>query len=323
MILRSLLRHTLLRRAFSITALAFAGGVAAVLLPLTLLVRGRPARFAAFAGAYVAAELSGLTCAARLDTRDEEAHYALLTRLLARLFRSGSRAFGLRVLPPEQGLEFPEGPLLVFSRHAGPGDSFLLVYALLAVARRRPRIVLKETLTLDPMIDVLLGRTPNCFVGRGQARRAEAADRIGELAATLGARDALLLFPEGGNFTTARRARLISRLRRRRDRRVLPIARSLRHVLPAQPAGVFAAVDAAPPGAHAVFVAHTGLDRLESVADVWHAVPLRRPVRVAWWAVPVGLIPDGEQERLAWLDGQWARIDAWIDPERRGRETIG
>jgi 1-acyl-sn-glycerol-3-phosphate acyltransferase len=322
--MRFLLRHTLLRRACSFGALALLGVAALVLLPLALLTRPfggrrRPARFAAFTVTYLGAEISGLCAAARLDPRDEDAHQAVLHRLLGRLFRRARREFALEVAPLEPGFELPDGPLLVFSRHAGPGDSFLLVYALLA-AGRRPRVVLTERLELDPLIDIVLHRTPNCFVGRGPERRAAAVERIGTLAGQLGEHDALLLFPEGGNFTTARRSRLIARLRSLRDWRRLPVARSLEHVLPARPTGVFAAVDAAPPGTRIVFVAHTGLDRLESVADVWHAVPLDFPVRAAWWAVPVERVPGGEQERIAWLEREWARVDAWI--ERRAEPAV-
>ncbi|HEX4788074.1 MAG TPA: 1-acyl-sn-glycerol-3-phosphate acyltransferase [Actinospica sp.] len=317
MILRVLTRYATLRRACTFTALIAICAVALLVLPPALLSglftrQRRAKRFAAFALAYLRAEISGLSTLARLDPKDEEAHQELLRSLLDRLVLSARRNFELTVLPPEQGLELPEGPLLVFSRHAGPGDSFLLVYALIA-AGRRPRVVLTERLMLDPLIDVLLHRTPNCFVGRTPKRRAAATARIGELTGGLGPRDALLLFPEGGNFTTARRSRLISRLRSRRAWRLLPVARSLEHVLPAQPSGVFAAVDAAPPGASVVFVAHTGLDRLETVAEVWQAVPLDHPAQVAWWPVPIGSIPVREDERISWLTDWWSRIDGWID----------
>ena len=245
MIVEFLLRHTFVRRACSLGLLALLCAVAIVLVPLALLSdglsivtgrgtgrggggRGRASRFAAFACAYLAAEVAGLCGALCLRRTDQEAHFALLTRLLSLLFRTSRRAFRLRVLAPEQGLELPDGPLLVFSRHAGPGDSFLLVYALLKVACRRPRVVLKRVLTLDPLIDLVLGRTRNCFVGRGASARAEAARHIGELSASLGSDEALLLFPEGGNFTRARRERLISRLRRLRRWRVLPTATAFR-----------------------------------------------------------------------------------------------
>jgi 1-acyl-sn-glycerol-3-phosphate acyltransferase len=323
-----LLRHAVVRRLCSLALLLLLCAVALVLLPLAMLCGGlnalvhgrggghaRAARFAAFAGAYLAAEVAGLLRSTWMRRTDEDAHYALLTRLLGRLFRTSQRAFRLRIVPPEPNVALPDGPLIVLSRHAGPGDSFLLPYALLTVGRRRPRLVAKETLRFDPLIDVALGRTPNYFVGRCASARAGAADGIGALAATLGPRDALVEFPEGRNFTTARRRRLINRLRRRRDRSALATAASLSHVLPAKPSGAFAAIDAAPPTTHVVFVAHTGLDRIETAAQAWRAVPLRRPVRVAWWSVPVGEIPPDELPRQTWLKEQWARVDSWIDDQ--------
>ena len=49
---------------------------------------------------------------------------------------------------------YPDRPLLVFCRHAGPGDSFLLMHALVNWYDREPRIVLEATLQWDPAIDV-------------------------------------------------------------------------------------------------------------------------------------------------------------------------
>ena len=340
MIIRALLKYTVLRRLVTISLLTAFSACALVVLPIGLILgglsmlrpggRGRPARFSAFAAVYFAAEIVGLgrtlwlrvRWAPRGDERRTEryvdAHYVLLDRLLSWLCSTGRLAFRLRVLPPTQPLEVPDGPLLVFSRHAGPGDSFLLVYALLDTMRRRPRVVLKQTLALDPLIDVLFSRTPNCFVSADAEGRAAATGHIARLSRSLGPRDALLVFPEGGNFTMARRSRLIERLRHRRDWRLLPTARALEHVLPPHPAGVFAAIDAAAQGTTMVFVAHTGLDRLETVADVWRAVPLTRPLQVAWWSVPLTEVPAPADEtaRAAWLAEHWKRIDSWIDEHR-------
>ena len=52
------------------------------------------------------------------------------------------------------------------ARHAGPGDSFLLVHQLLSVYGRRPRVVMKATLQLDPSLDVMANRLPNVFISR-------------------------------------------------------------------------------------------------------------------------------------------------------------
>ena len=344
MLIRTLLRHPGMRRLVTVTALAVICVLAAALLPLAVLFggigalrpggRGRLARFSAFLAVYLAAEVTGLVKAVALwvrffgraarqrdrtrRERYEDAHYVLLDELLTRLWGTARRYFGLHIRPPDRQAPLPAGPLLVFSRHAGPGDSFLLVYALLEAVRRRPRIVLKHTLALDPLIDVVLSRTPNCFVGATEQERAQVPERIAELAASLRPGDALLLFPEGGNFTRARRSRLLERMRSRGRWSLLPTARSLEHVLPARSTGVFAAIDAAPPGATAVFVAHTGLDRLESVRDVWQAIPLDEPLELAWWTTPIEQVPTDADDRETWLAAHWTRIDEWID--RRSTE---
>ena len=55
-------------------------------------------------------------------------------------------------------------PVIVLSRHAGPGDSLLLVHHLLTVYHRRPRVVMKAALQLDPGLDVVSNRVPNVFI---------------------------------------------------------------------------------------------------------------------------------------------------------------
>ena len=58
----------------------------------------------------------------------------------------------------------PGIPLIVASRHAGPGDSFILIHVLLNRVHRMPRIVLAQKLQWDPAIDVLLSRIPSRFI---------------------------------------------------------------------------------------------------------------------------------------------------------------
>ena len=309
--------------------------------------RARAARINIFVVIYMVAEVVGLLCAGWLwiraafgrrigAQRHQDAHYVLLGRLLDRLYQVGSALFALQIDPPRSVAggggggcggdggggggdgdaapplpPTPGRPLLVLSRHAGPGDSFLLVYALLALVHRRPRIVLKQTLVLDPLIDVVLSRLPHCYVGRGEAEGDRAISEIRELSRTTGPADALLVFPEGGNFTWQRRVRAIASLRRRGLMRATARAQHLRNVLPPQPAGVFAAIDAAP-HADLVFVAHTGLDHMQSVGQVWRGLPLARTVEVTWWTVPTERVPREEDARHRWLDDNWSRIDAWI-----------
>jgi hypothetical protein len=102
----------------------------------------------------------------------------------------------------------PEVPVVVLCRHAGPGDSFILVDRLLHQAHRVPAIVLKDTMQWDPAIDVLLNRLPAAFVTPKSRRRPDALsakDTIAQIAGGMGPEDALLIFPEGGNVTPRRR----------------------------------------------------------------------------------------------------------------------
>ncbi|QMU70552.1 1-acyl-sn-glycerol-3-phosphate acyltransferase [Streptacidiphilus sp. P02-A3a] len=288
--------------------------------PVSLLRRGgwRPVRLSGFLLLYLLAELVGLGLAA-LDLLGPRAGrqaraYARLGSLLAFLCRAAVPVFGLRVEvtgPPPPATEGPGRPLLVLARHAGPGDSFLLVHSLITHAGLRPRVVLKRALRLDPCLDVLLGRVPHCYVPPDAAPHRTAGE-IGELAADMGPGDALVLFPEGGNFTEHRRQRAIRWLRRHGRAREAAKTERLRHVLPPRTDGTLAALASAS-GADVVFVAHTGLDDMVSVRTLYRGVPLRRTVRATWWRVTAEEVPAGTEQRADWLRAQWARVDAWID----------
>ena len=114
------------------------------------------------------------------------------------------------------------------------------------------------------------------------------------------------VFPEGGNFTPGRQVRAIARLCRRGLPEAANRASRLHHVIPPRPAGVFAVIDAAL-DADVVFVAHTGLDHMESVADVWHAVPRTGPVEATWWTIPAARIPSDPDARPRRLQDKLGR----------------
>ena len=87
------------------------------------------------------------------------------------------------------------------------------------------------------------------------------------------------------------------------------------HVLAPRPGGLLAALDAAPE-ADVVLVAHTGLDHMLTVGDVWRELPMDKQIIMRWWQVPRAEIPDGREERIDWLFGWWEQIDAWIEANR-------
>jgi 1-acyl-sn-glycerol-3-phosphate acyltransferase len=171
--------------------------------------------------------------------------------------------------------------------------------------------VLKDMLQLDPLIDVYLNRLPNHFVAAGPGAGDRATEAIGDLARDLGEEDALLIFPEGANFTPRRRFRAIERLRARGLVAAVRRAERMRHVLPPRPAGVTAALLAAP-HADVVFVAHTGLEHLSTVRDVWRGLPMNKTLHLRWWFVPAAEVPRDEARLTDWLYHWWQTIDDWI-----------
>jgi 1-acyl-sn-glycerol-3-phosphate acyltransferase len=222
--------------------------------------------------------------------------------------------------PPESpsaanDLEDRRSPLLVLCRHAGPGDSFLLVHSLLSGYGRRPRIVLKDTLQLDPCIDILLHRLPSRFITPNPTAGAEVTAAIADLARGMSGDEALVIFPEGGNFTKRRRLRAIERLRLKGHDDEAEKAEAMTHLLAPRPGGTFAAVDAAP-DADVVFVAHTGLEQLSSVLDIWRGIPMDSDVRARWWRVPAVDVPEDPEAQVDWLFAWWGQMDEWISMHR-------
>jgi 1-acyl-sn-glycerol-3-phosphate acyltransferase len=256
-------------------------------------------------------------------------HYTLLRRLLDLIYRAGEAAFGVRVEVAEPELTDGEEearlarPVIVLSRHAGPGDSILLVHHLLTIYARRPRVVMKAAMQLDPSVDVLGSRLPNVFIAPGETGQGLFAEEIERLARGLGAEGAMVIFPEGGNWTPGRRRRGIQRLERKGRRDLASRALQMPNLLPPKSGAVVAAIGACPE-ADVIFVAHAGLENLVSAGEIWRCIPLRRPVRARWWRVPADQVPRaaGHEDQVKWLYDWWQRIDEWVSQNRPASETV-
>ena len=308
-----------------ITAAAFAV-VALLCLPFGR--RRRVPRLAAMAAVYLLVDVGMIVGCAALWLRHPvasrrppawaDAHEELLRRALALLMATSRPLLGFRVSPeelPGRG-QLPAGrPLLVLARHGGPGDSFAIADLLLSRYRRRPVIVLKEVLRWDPGLDVMLSRLPSCFLPASGAAR-ELPARVAACAANLTGGDALLIFPEGGNWTPGRHLRALTRLRARGRPAAAARAAANRHVLPLHPGGVLACLDARP-DLEVLIAAHTGLDDLVSPAQIWAALPVSdRPMVVRWWHFPAASRPADPERLQGWLDLQWTIVDSWIDARK-------
>jgi 1-acyl-sn-glycerol-3-phosphate acyltransferase len=202
-----------------------------------------------------------------------------------------------------------DGPLIIFSRHAGPGDTVLIVDRLFELYRRRPSVVFKESLGIDPCVDLLAHRLPHAMLDTSDREHCEV--EIKRVCSLLGPRGALLLFPEGGNFTPERRRAGLRRLRRKGKRRSAQKAEQMPHVLPPQPTGALSALDAKP-ATDVVFAAHTGLGLAVYPRELWRHMPIGRTLVTRMWLVKAQDVPNSSDERIAWLYGWWKRIDEWI-----------
>ena len=290
-----------------------------VLVPLAALLSPlfggrRPLRALAIAIAYAAGHVAAVAGVAALwvaGMADRRApHYAILRWFVGGVARTALRAARVRVTV--HGSEAAEAalasdrPLLVLSIHSGEGDSLLVLDHLLRRHRRRPRIVMHELLALDPLIDAIGKRLPNRFV---DPRGGDTEVEIAAMSRGLAGRDAVLIFPEGGNVTAERRRRAIERLLRRGHREEAAIAQGMRHLAAPRPGGALAALKAAP-DADVVFFAHHGFPR--SMGQAWRELPQRTLIDIELWFGPRAEIPDAPDARIDWLFAWWKRLDAWV-----------
>lgn len=291
----------------------------------------RTLRIAAFAVSYVALEVVGLVAMFVLwvaggfgrtlkTARMQERHFNFMRWWLYTINKVCRSLFHLKVHIEDRPEPRP-GPVLVFCRHAGPGNSLILIGTLLVGYQRHPRIVMLAKLQWEPMYDIMLNRLPNRFIRHDPARRDLYLQAIGGLADGLGDRDAFVLFPEGKDYTPRVRMRAIEYLRSKGHRDAAERAEKMQHVLPPRHNGVMAAFGGAP-DADVVFVAHSLLEDVGSFKELWSRIPLEKPIVARYWRIPPTEVPTEPDDVIEWLYAWWERIDRWIaDREAAAREA--
>jgi 1-acyl-sn-glycerol-3-phosphate acyltransferase len=324
---------TVLRRPLTVTAWLLLSTLCLILSPLLLagaavsaliMRRPQPLLLTRLLIAYFARELGVLVACGGLwlasgaglfmrHPRFQALHYRLLRWFvhgLAGRVRS-LLALDVAARPDPDALEALERdrPLLYFSRHAGPGDTVLLIDLLFDHYRRLPSVVFKETLEIDPCIDLLAHRLPQAALDTSDADKCEA--QIREVTSRLGRRGMLVLFPEGGNFTPERRRKAIASLWRKGHDRQAVAAEKMSHVMPPHPHGALAAL-AANPDADVIFSAHTGLGLAAFPRELWRNTPIGKTLEVRMWLAPARERPAGRDEQADWLFGWWKRLDEWV-----------
>jgi 1-acyl-sn-glycerol-3-phosphate acyltransferase len=207
-------------------------------------------------------------------------------------------------------------PLLFFSRHAGPGDSLLLVDLLLTQYHRLPSVVFKETLAIDPCVDLIGHRLPHAVLDTSQPEKCE--QRIAEVASRLLPQGVLLLFPEGANYSPQRRRRALGKLWHKGQRREAEAGEQMSHVMPPHPGGALAALRGNP-DADVIFGAHTGLGLAVFPGELWRNPPIGRTLTTRMWLARAADRSHDPDEQVKWLYSWWARLDQWV--EQRGEEV--
>jgi 1-acyl-sn-glycerol-3-phosphate acyltransferase len=254
------------------------------------------------------------------SARMQDAHHALLRWFVGGVNRWITRFARVDVRVSESQdadalLASGRRPVIVLSRHAGEGDSLLVLHALLCRHRRRTRIVLHEGLQLDPVLDVLGHRLAWRFV---DPRGGDTEVEIAAMARDMPVDGAVLIFPEGGNFSEERRRRGIERLASRGFHEEAQWARSMEYVSAPRPGGALAAIDAAP-GADVVFVAHDGIPA--GIGELWRMLLARTSVELRMWAVAADDVPDDHEDQFDWLFGEWCTLDRWLGERASGSDA--
>jgi hypothetical protein len=244
----------------------------------------------------------------------EKAHYRLFGWMLRRVVASAKFTFKVVTVAegdPPLSVGQERRPILVLSRHAGPGDSMLLMDGIYNRLDRKPRIVLKEFLQWDPAIDIMLNRLPSAFIPATGKAGNPVIEAIEEMTASMDPNCAFVIFPEGGNYTIKRHMRAIQKLKEIGRPDLAERAESLKNTLPPKPKGVMTALAAAPGKTDVYFVGHAGLEALVSFGDIWRGMPMDTNVAARIWYFPAERIPPPEEQET-WLYDLWAEIDSWI-----------
>lgn len=300
--------------------------LAAAIADLFLPGNWRTLRLVTFLLCYLALEAAGLIAmfvlwvasgfgATLRSERMQNAHYGFMRWWLSSINAVAKKVFHMRVMIEDRP-EPRAGPILVFCRHAGPGNSMLLIGTIMVGYRRHPRIVMLAKLQWEPLYDVMLNRTPNRFIRHDPARRELYTNAITGLATRLGDADAFVLFPEGKDFTPRVRMRAIEFLKSKGLRAAAERAEKMEHVLPPRHGGVMAAMAGAP-DADVVLVAHSVLEDVGNFKELWSRIPFERPVVARYWRVAPAEVPREQDDVIEWLYGWWERIDRWIADRER------
>ncbi|NUS42533.1 MAG: hypothetical protein HOQ24_02390 [Mycobacteriaceae bacterium] len=274
------------------------------------------ARLILLSAAYLATfEIPALIGTPRLRRRRQ--YQQLAARINTHFVESGFRFARMRIhattpLPPSSA----ERPVIVLARHAGAFNSYLVWHQITRDLRHYPETVAKRIRLFTPGFLRLMFGAGVVFIECTAEGRAAGARHLRRMAAQARADDALLLFPEGTNYTRGKRTAAIAALRAAGRHQHAARACEMRNVLPPHPGGARLLVTSRP-DADVLIFAHTGLE------DLLHVGPRADrttdgAVYTAWWHVPADQVPHEPDAFAEWLSDRWCAADQWITQVRIG-----
>lgn len=220
----------------------------------------------------------------------------------------------------DQPPDWPDGNVVVLSRHTNLADALLPAHLLLNTVERPIHYVLKRELRWLPSIDIYGHWLGNFFVSRGTGTEHELKG-IRTLSATAEPDAGLVIFPEGTYATRARRAKIVASFRAAGKDDLADYAEELAALLPPKNAGTLALLNGQPT-APVIVIGHTGFDGLAEPGGLRRLIPLQRPVHVSWWLHSrddVDSHPGGSTE---WLRDTWQQLDQWVIEQRLGGAVL-
>lgn len=244
---------------------------------------------------------------------DRRTHSQIQGRWVGSLLTWARRLLDVEVQWPED--EFPDGRIVVLSRHASMIDAVIPAHLFPSRLDRPVHYVLKRELMWLPSIDVFGHRLGNHFVDRSGDTEREVAAII-ELIENAEANAGIVIFPEGTYATPATRAKVLASLERRNDTELVEFAKQLRFLLPPKPAGALALLQRAE---DVVIFGHVGLEGVAEFRGLRHNLPATQPVLTRAWRFQISDLPDLDDARIEWLWERWLALDAWVADQHQRR----
>ncbi len=244
-------------------------------------------------------------------------HRRVQGRWVGSLLRWAGRLLDVSVQWPAHDA-FPEGKIVVLSRHASMIDAVLPALLFPSHLHRPVHYVLKRELRRLPSIDIYGHRLGNHFVDRDGNTDREVAAII---ALIENAEDdaGIVLFPEGTYATPASKRRVLASLERRGDAELVALTNKLEYLLPPKPGGALALLARAK---DVVIFGHVGLEGVAEFKGLRDHLPARQPILTRAWHFHIADLPDLDAARIQWLRQQWLALDVWVSEQHRLRSQL-